>query len=239
MSPITRAQFQERNVGKLVDPPKRRRLRASVNKDVSAGRKNCQNGICRKANNLFLRYNVEIALLMRTPDGHIGGYQSKPGLAQELFRNDNVSLLLPQSVEQSNYHALQRQLQDAWIPSRSPTAFSVNVAEIDQTLSQNLPINSATESDATLSGQENGHLSGRPDEKTPLDFLAEAALLESPQEILEVTDTLGSKNGDAHYPPKPISQITPQASDDVIQPTLVSAWKGSFIRSLVKKFTQA
>ena len=60
------------------------RQRSKKNRDVKAGTANCQWGLCKKGNTLAETYNVDVVVVTRRPDGFLGGFQSRPGLMQEL-----------------------------------------------------------------------------------------------------------------------------------------------------------
>lgn len=234
------------DVGTQMDP--KRRTRSKVNKNFQVGKKNRQNGLCVKANTLFRRYNVDIALVMKTSDGYIGGYESKPGLAQELLRNEEVPLLLPHIIEECNYQKRRLRMPTHSQPSVSPSS---SVAESHQTFSPHPPTSSVAASDSADSRQGNTCHGSQCDKNTPLDCLAEAALLASSHAVsareqrnlvlkgdtnLDVAaHLLGSTNGDSNV--NSLGPLSP-ASDEVCQPTSAPAGKSSFIWSWLGKFSR-
>ncbi|KAK2593673.1 hypothetical protein QQS21_008616 [Conoideocrella luteorostrata] len=58
--------------------PRKSRSKVNTRPEVSIG--NRQWGICTKANALFRLYNVDVAVIMRKPDGTVAGYESNPSL---------------------------------------------------------------------------------------------------------------------------------------------------------------
>ncbi|EXU95397.1 SRF-type transcription factor family protein [Metarhizium robertsii] len=76
-----------------------RAIRREVNRNRHVGLANRQWGICKKANTFFRLYDVDIAVVMRLPDGRTGGYQSRRDLGQELFLEGGHELLGPHEVE--------------------------------------------------------------------------------------------------------------------------------------------
>lgn len=52
-----------------------------------------------KANALFRQYDVDVVVIARRPDGGIGGYQSRPGLARDFLQINEQDLLGPHEVD--------------------------------------------------------------------------------------------------------------------------------------------
>ena len=78
--------------------------RSPVNKDVEAGMNNRQWGMCTKADALHRGYNADVIVVIRRPDGRIGGYQSRSGLLDELMPNLGDQLLSPSDVVKQRSH---------------------------------------------------------------------------------------------------------------------------------------
>ena len=114
------------------------RLRGPVNQNFAQGKKNCQKGLYVKVNKLFRRYNVDIAIVIRMKHGEVGGYQSTPGLAQELIQSANCHLLLPQHVEEPS-----KIIPQPPKCSLCQSSSASSVAESDELFAQNLPENLA------------------------------------------------------------------------------------------------
>lgn len=142
------------------------RLRGPVNQNFEQGKRNCQKGLYVKANKLFRRYNVDIAIVMRMKHGEVGGYQSTPGLAQELIHSANCHLLLPQHVEERS--RITPQLPKC---SHCQSSSASSVAESDE-FAQHLPENlAAVPRAAKIRQSEERH-----DETTKEEIPIEAAL---------------------------------------------------------------
>ncbi|KAJ3497937.1 hypothetical protein NLG97_g1511 [Lecanicillium saksenae] len=90
-----------------------RRQRSKVNKDRRAGLSNRQWGMCTKANAFAQLYNVDIIVAIRRPDGGIGGYQSRAGLAHELLLGAEHNLLGPSEVDSYLNKETSSRLEDS------------------------------------------------------------------------------------------------------------------------------
>ena len=76
-----------------------RKQRSEVNRRPEIGVFNCTWGLFSKANALFRRYGVDVVVIARRPDGGIGGYQSRPGLAQDFLHIEEQDILGSRDVD--------------------------------------------------------------------------------------------------------------------------------------------
>ncbi|KAK8144156.1 hypothetical protein G3M48_006242 [Beauveria asiatica] len=97
-----------------------RRPRSRVNRDPIIGSANRQRGICKKAHTFAEDYKVDIVVAIRRPDGRVEGYQSKPGLAQQLLRVAECHLIGPTEVKVHGSKNAARNTRSA-TDSSSPT----------------------------------------------------------------------------------------------------------------------
>lgn len=112
-----------------------RAIRSEVNRNRHVGLANRQWGICKKANTFFRLYDVDIAVVMKLPDGRTGGYQSRRDLGQELFLEGGHELLGPREVEglarslnsQATSYATARNQRSTALGPPSETASSENL----------------------------------------------------------------------------------------------------------------
>lgn len=114
---------------------KSRAIRSEVNRNRHVGLANRQWGICKKANTFFRLYNVEIAVVMRLPDGRTMGYESRRGLGQELVLEDGHEFFGPREMKdldrsvtsQATSSATARNQQSRASSPPSETASSENL----------------------------------------------------------------------------------------------------------------
>lgn len=90
-----------------------RRPRSKVNRDRTLGISNRQWGMCKKANSFSQLYNVDIVVAIQRPDGRLGGYQSKPGLAQRLLAAAEGHLVGPSDVNKRDERSAQQTVSRA------------------------------------------------------------------------------------------------------------------------------
>ncbi len=76
--------------------PRRQRSKANRNREI--GINNRQGGMCRKAHDLFTQYKADVVVIIRRPDGRLGGYQSKRGLVRQLLKAPEDCLITPRNV---------------------------------------------------------------------------------------------------------------------------------------------
>ncbi|KJZ69634.1 hypothetical protein HIM_10973 [Hirsutella minnesotensis 3608] len=83
------------------------RQRSKKNKNVKAGTANCQWGLWKKGNGLFETYNVDVVIVTRRPDGFVGGFQSRPGLMQDFFKDlKETDLMGPHQFKNKKHRSL-------------------------------------------------------------------------------------------------------------------------------------
>lgn len=74
------------------------RLRSERNKRFAQGVKNRVKGVCNKAHDLTRIYGGDALVIIRPTGRDVTGYESRPGLLQEIIRIPGLELLKPQDL---------------------------------------------------------------------------------------------------------------------------------------------
>lgn len=148
-----------RNLSEIQKKPKR--TRSGLNRDRVRGVANRHWGLCRKSNALFRLYDVEVAMVLKFPNGDVGGYQTQPGLVQELFRTSEEYLLGPPDLEAFKD---VRAMPSGWLArplDRRPLGRGPSLSS-ETSCSQDFEIMNSTAGEASPTSSRNMELT-RPD----------------------------------------------------------------------------
>ncbi|KAK8924424.1 hypothetical protein VCV18_004846 [Metarhizium anisopliae] len=219
-----------------------RRQRSKVNKRPEIGTLNCSWGMFSKANALFRQYDVDVVVIARRPDGGIGGYQSRPGLARDFLQINEQDLLGPHEVDPymskpskgvAVLRAMSSSRSSSCLDSTENRSSRSSSSCVDSIGSETSPgiMEEAEPGVALLNIVRTPHCEeGEGFMEEPLHPWAEvhsipnAQRCASPETICPIRIT------------KPAKQCSRKTKEDIRQPTPLSRIKREEILALIKKF---
>lgn len=195
-----------------------------------------------KANALFRQYDVDVVVIARRPDGGIGGYQSRPGLARDFLQINEQDLLGPHEVDPymskpSKGVAVLRAMSS----SRSSSCLDSTENRSSRS-SSSCPDNTGSETSPGIMEEAEPGAALLNVVRTPHNEEGEG-FIEEPlhpwAEVQSIANTQRCASPETICPiniTKPAKQSNHKTKEDIHQPIPLSRIKREEILALIKKF---